>query len=74
MYRLTENECLCGSKCFEDIDVTPEGIEQRRYFTRCVKCGLVISTHGCGTNPESNNAGVRLGLLKFLRGVYGLLG
>lgn len=40
-------KCSCGSNCFEDVDVTPVGINEKRYFTRCTKCGLVVFTQGC---------------------------
>lgn len=40
------NKCPCGSKYFEDVDVTPVGASNRRYFTRCKRCGLVIAVYG----------------------------
>jgi len=40
------NKCSCGSKHFEDVDVTPVGASNRRYFTRCKQCGLVIAVYG----------------------------
>lgn len=40
------NKCSCGSKYFEDVDVTPVGASNRRYFTRCKQCGLVIAVYG----------------------------
>ncbi|MBP2630764.1 MAG: hypothetical protein H6Q70_1392 [Firmicutes bacterium] len=40
------NKCSCGSKHFEDVDVTPVGASNRRYFTRCKQCGLVIAVFG----------------------------
>ncbi|MBP2664484.1 MAG: hypothetical protein H6Q71_2432 [Firmicutes bacterium] len=49
---MTEKNCSCGSKVFENINVTPDGIKQERYFTRCVQCGLVIATHGCESQGQ----------------------
>ncbi len=46
---LQKEKCPCGSKMFEDVDATPAGMDKRRYFTRCKKCGCVIYTYRCGT-------------------------
>lgn len=40
------NKCSCGSKHFEDVDITPVGVSNKRYFTRCKQCGLVIAVYG----------------------------
>lgn len=47
---LKKGRCTCGSKAFEDVDATPEGMDKKCYFTRCKKCGFVIYTYRCGTN------------------------
>lgn len=35
-------KCRCGGQSFEDIDITPPGVSEKRYFTRCQACGLVV--------------------------------
>lgn len=42
-----QKKCSCGSHSFEDVDVTPGGYREKRYFTRCKRCGLVVATVGC---------------------------
>lgn len=42
-----QKKCSCGSQYFEDIDVTPGGYQEKRYFTRCKQCGLVVAAVGC---------------------------
>ena len=37
------SKCRCGSFVFETVDITPVGMVDRRFFTRCSKCGLVIA-------------------------------
>jgi hypothetical protein len=49
---LVGRKCVCGNKCFENVDVTPSGAKDKRYFTRCKQCGLVISTYGCGLHSQ----------------------
>jgi hypothetical protein len=39
---LGKSECRCGSTTFETVDITPVGVVDKRYFTRCSKCGLVV--------------------------------
>lgn len=47
------SKCSCGSSQFEDVDVTPVGVQDRRYFTRCKHCGLVIDVHGCAPKKKT---------------------
>ncbi|SDD39556.1 hypothetical protein SPACI_028340 [Sporomusa acidovorans DSM 3132] len=48
------NRCSCGSKFFENVDVTPAGVKEKRYFTRCKQCGLVIAAHGCRARRQEH--------------------
>lgn len=38
-----ESKCRCGNTTFETVDVTPVGVVDRKEFTRCSKCGLVVT-------------------------------
>jgi hypothetical protein len=40
---LGRSNCRCGSATFETVDITPFGMVDKKYFTRCSKCGLVIA-------------------------------
>ena len=44
---MLRNKCSCGSNQFEDVDITPVGVTDKRYFTRCKQCGLVVAVYGC---------------------------
>lgn len=44
---MTKNRCCCKNKHFENVDVTSSGSTQKKYFTRCTKCGLVVAVYGC---------------------------
>lgn len=37
-----KSKCRCGNTAFETVDITPVGMVDKRFFTRCSKCGLVI--------------------------------
>lgn len=39
---LGKSKCRCGSTAFETVNITPVGIVDKREFTRCSICGLVI--------------------------------
>ena len=58
------NRCSCGSKYFEDIDVTPVGITKKRYFTRCKICGLIVAVHGGGPKKKYYAMLLRLPFVK----------
>lgn len=65
---MTKNACCCcGSTHFENIDVTPVGNIQKRYFTRCTKCGLVIATYGCESHVEGSNSNCLRTVRRILR-------
>lgn len=36
------SKCRCGNTTFETVDITPVGMVDKRFFTRCSKCGLVV--------------------------------
>jgi hypothetical protein len=40
---LGRSNCRCGSTKFEKVDITPVGMVDKKFFTRCSKCGLVIA-------------------------------
>ena len=40
-----KNKCQCGGSAFENVDITSAGSPQKRYFTRCRKCGLVVRSY-----------------------------
>jgi hypothetical protein len=39
---LGKSKCRCGNSIFETVDITPVGMVEKRFFTRCSKCGFVI--------------------------------
>lgn len=57
---MNNNKCCCENRIFENVDITPAGSPQRKYFTRCTNCGLVVATYG------SDN---KFGASKYLRNV-----
>lgn len=44
-------KCCCGSTAFEQVDITPVGVPEKIFFTRCTQCGLVI----IGSNQYTEN-------------------
>lgn len=46
-----KNKCRCGSLVFENVDITSANSSEKRYFTRCRKCGLVVRSYQGGRIP-----------------------
>jgi len=56
METLAVGKCSCGSKQYEEVDITPAGVQEKRSFTRCKRCGLVVA--GQGNWPEEEETGL----------------
>jgi len=63
--KLGKNKCYCGSTMFEKVDITPVGMMDKKYFTRCPQCGLVISG---SEHPTENKNTSKCSVLHFVRG------
>ncbi|GMA98353.1 hypothetical protein [Pelosinus sp. IPA-1] len=61
---MSKSKCRCGSTIFETVDITPFGMEDKRFFTRCSKCGLVV----VGSNdPSERKSDSKCSILHFVR-------
>lgn len=54
-----KKKCRCGGKLFETIDITPCGMTEKQYFTRCVKCGLVVAAPRADTQGTDSPKSIR---------------
>lgn len=53
-----KSRCRCGGNKYETVDITPVGLADKRCFTRCSRCGLVVAVSNCQspvkeTSPQS---------------------
>jgi hypothetical protein len=53
---------------FEKVDITPVGMMDKKFFTRCPQCGLVISG---SEHPTENKNTSKCSVLNFVRGALG---
>lgn len=60
-----KNKCYCGSTLFEKVDITPVGMIEKKFFTRCTQCGLVISG---SKYPTEHRKISKCSVLNFVRG------
>jgi len=50
---MSRSKCRCGSTIFETVDITPFGMAEKRFFTRCCKCGFVVVGYNEPSEEES---------------------
>lgn len=61
---LGKSKCRCGSTTFETVDITPAGMADKKVFTRCSQCGLVITG---SENPSERKSTSKCSILHFVR-------
>jgi hypothetical protein len=63
--KLGKSKCRCGNSIFETVDITPVGMVEKKTFTRCSKCGLVIV--GSDNQSEKKNKTSKSSILRIVR-------